>query len=219
MQADPQGSLQEIDEALEAWRALRAQSALEDCADQPLDERVRVNKLLAGALKKHASPGSPQENTLKRALATSTPVKISTVILVEALTALRGGPETPAPEASAPSGHVQALAGFLEIAGQLYEEGRKDAAALIAGSTLYHHLRALCSSNGIAPSGAGYDSADLLNAELAGRGIYDASDQKNVLSCLQLWRDAACGRYDHYIAAQVQLLINAVTEFIARHPA
>ena len=77
--------------------------------------------------------------------------------------------------------HAEVFADFLEMAAHLVKAGYKDAGAVIAGSTLESHLRALASKNGLASSVAGVPKkADALNAELAKSTVYSKLDQKNV---------------------------------------
>ena len=71
--------------------------------------------------------------------------------------------------------HAELFADFLEMAEHLLNEGYKDAAAVIAGSSLEAHLRRLCQKSGITleiSSGASTTpkKADRLNSDLAGTG-------------------------------------------------
>jgi len=81
--------------------------------------------------------------------------------------------------------HGELFGDFLEMAEHLLDEGYKDAAAVIAGSSLEAHLRQLCQKSGIpteTKSGGGVTPkrADRLNADLAGAEAYSKLDQKNV---------------------------------------
>lgn len=118
--------------------------------------------------------------------------------------------------------HGTLFADFLEMAQHLLDHGGyKDAAAVIAGSSLEAHVRQLCQKSGIDPATAAgtYKKADLLNSELAKAGVYSKLDQKNVTAWLHLRNKAAHGQYDQYEAGQVRLLIDSVRDFITRHPA
>jgi hypothetical protein len=61
--------------------------------------------------------------------------------------------------------------------------------------------------------------AEALNAELAGNTVYSKLEQKNVTSWLGLRNEAAHGNYGSYDAAQVDLMMQSVRDFIARYPA
>jgi hypothetical protein len=110
---------------------------------------------------------------------------------------------------------------FLEMAAHLLNEGYEDAAAVITGSVLEGHLRALAVNRSIAvakPDGSSVKS-DGLNAELARLEAYSKGDQKSVTAWLDLRNDAAHGHYDRYAAEQVKLVHGGVRDFLNRVPA
>ncbi len=112
---------------------------------------------------------------------------------------------------------------FLEMAKHLSDEGYKDAAAVIAGSSLESHLRQLCLNQGMdierqVKSGKRPVSADEMNVNLARAGVYNVNQQKNITFCLDLRNNAAHGKYDEYDSQQVVLMIDSVRHFIARNP-
>ena len=117
--------------------------------------------------------------------------------------------------------HGDVFNDFLEMSSYLVEQGYKDPAAVMAGSTLEVHLRKLCDKNGIdtLKRDGKPKKADSLNAELAGAGVYGKLDQKSVTAWLDLRNNAAHGHYDKYDEGQVRLLIDGVRDFIIRHPA
>lgn len=120
--------------------------------------------------------------------------------------------------------HGELFGDFLEMSQHLLDEGYKDAAAVIAGSSLEAHLRQLCHKNGIdtettSPAGTSPKKADRLNSDLAKADIYSKLDQKNVTAWLDLRNKAAHGNYDQYELGQVALLISSVRDFITRNPA
>ena len=81
--------------------------------------------------------------------------------------------------------HGNVFSDFLERADHLTDTGHKDAGAVIAGSTLEAHLRALATKNNLPiSSGARPTKADTLNAELKKAGVYELIDQKNVTAWL-----------------------------------
>ena len=117
--------------------------------------------------------------------------------------------------------HGDVFSDFLEMSSYLVEQGYKNPAAVMAGSTLEVHLRKLCDKNGIdtLKRDGKPKKADSLNAELAGAGVYGKLDQKSVTAWLDLRNNAAHGHYDKYDEGQVRLLIDGVRDFIIRHPA
>lgn len=117
--------------------------------------------------------------------------------------------------------HGEVFGDYLEMAEHLNSNGYKDAAAVIAGSTLEAHLRQLCKKSAIETEQAGRPKkkAETLNAELAKAAAYSVGDQKNVTAWLGLRNMAAHGEYDKFDANQVGLLIQSIRDFITRNPA
>lgn len=111
---------------------------------------------------------------------------------------------------------------FLEMAEHLLEENYKDPAAVMIGSVLEEHLRQLCEKNGIAvidiKNGKSIPKkADLINAELASKAVYNKLDQKSITTWLDLRNKAAHGKYTEYNKQQVEIMSQGVTEFITRN--
>jgi len=116
---------------------------------------------------------------------------------------------------------AEIFADFLEMADHLLSEHYKDAAAVVAGSSLEEHLRQLAVVAKIPTTVVkGNDTrpkkADSLNAELATAGVYSKLDQKNITAWLGLRNKAAHGDYAAYDEAQVALLVEGVRQFMAR---
>jgi hypothetical protein len=120
---------------------------------------------------------------------------------------------------------AEVFSDFLEMARHLLDETYKDAAAVMVGSVLEEHLRQLCMRYGVAPEFTNqkgdtkHKKADALNAELTKAGVYSKLDQKNVTAWLDLRNEAAHGHYERYSQPQVELMQQAVSDFIARNPA
>jgi hypothetical protein len=116
--------------------------------------------------------------------------------------------------------HGDIFSDFLEMAKHLVDNGYKDAAAVIAGSTLESHLRQLSNKYGVPTAiGTTAKKADVINADLVKAGAYLKLDQKNVTAWLGLRNDAAHGNYSAYNQSQVDLLISSIRDFITRIPA
>jgi hypothetical protein len=117
--------------------------------------------------------------------------------------------------------HADMFSNFLDMAAYLVTQRYKDAAAVITGSALEQHLRALCKKNDIDISDANARpiTAEVLNQKLRTKGVYNLLEQKNVTSWLDLRNNAAHGHYDEYNENQVKSLVGSVREFISRHPA
>lgn len=117
---------------------------------------------------------------------------------------------------------AEIFSNFLEMAEHLLGEKYKDPAAVMIGSVLEEHLRQLCIKNGISIDDNKMGKlipkkADLLNAGLYSAEIYNKLDQKSITTWLDLRNKAAHGKYSDYNQQQVELMLNAVTEFITRN--
>lgn len=116
--------------------------------------------------------------------------------------------------------HGDLFSDFLEMAEYLSGKKYKDAAAVIAGSTLEVHIKKLCKKFDVSiTSGSKKKKTEILNTELVKANAYSKSDQKMVTSCLDIRNSAAHGDYSEYDNAQVKLLIGQIRHFITRHPA
>ena len=119
--------------------------------------------------------------------------------------------------------HSDLFDNYLQMAEYLVKDGGfKDAAAVIAGSTLEAYLRELCGKNNMAIQIPGKDSpkkASALNDELRLGGVYSQAECRQVQAWLDLRNDAAHGNYGEYTRQQVELMISGIVGFIARHPA
>jgi len=120
--------------------------------------------------------------------------------------------------------HADIFSDYIEMAEYLLEEGYKDPAAVITGSTLEEHLRKLCLKNGInieimSSGKLRPKKADAINSELAKQGVYSKLEQKSVTAWLDLRNKAAHGNYSEYNDNQVKQMIMGVRDFIIRNPA
>jgi hypothetical protein len=109
---------------------------------------------------------------------------------------------------------------YLEMADYLLNEGYKDPAAVLIGSTLEIHLRELCISNYIdieVINNKGNKipkKAELMNADLAKNGVYTSIYQKQITAWLDLRNKAAHGKYSEYKKEEVSLMLQGVRQFI-----
>jgi hypothetical protein len=117
--------------------------------------------------------------------------------------------------------HADTYSDYLEMAEGLNAQQYKDAAAVIAGTSLEVHLKSLAVKHGVslqAPSG-NPKKADTLNADLKKAGVYSALEQKQITAWLGLRNSAAHGNYGDYNDADVKALIDNVRNFTAKYPA
>jgi hypothetical protein len=107
--------------------------------------------------------------------------------------------------------HGNIFSDFLEMADHLSQNGYKDAAAVIAGSTLEAHLKQLSLKFGVPVDNNGKPKkADLLNSDLVKASAYSKLDQKSITAWLDLRNKAAHGDYTAYDTQQVNLLISSI---------
>lgn len=120
------------------------------------------------------------------------------------------------------SGIVQSevFSDYLEMSEHLLNEGYKDPAAVLVGSTLEVHLRELCISNSIeleianAKNNLIPKKADTMNADLAKAGVYSSAYQKQIIAWLGLRNSAAHGKYADYTKEEISLMLQGVRQFI-----
>jgi hypothetical protein len=114
---------------------------------------------------------------------------------------------------------------FLEMAEYLISEGYKDAAAVIAGSSLETHLKSLANKfdveiliieEGKKPK---YKKAETINQDLYKLKAYSSLDQKQITAWLELRNNAAHGNYSAYTANQVTQFVEWTKDFISKNRA
>jgi len=117
--------------------------------------------------------------------------------------------------------HADTYADYLAMADGLAVQHYKDAAAVIAGTSLEVHLKALAAKESIdlqAPNGTP-KRASILNDELKREGVYSALEHKQIIAWLAIRNSAAHGTYADYDEAAVKSLIEGVGNFAVRYPA
>ncbi len=110
---------------------------------------------------------------------------------------------------------------FMDMAYHLLAQGYKDAAAVIAGSTLEGHLRALATTQNLAITRKKDEkevplAASALNTELAKAGVYGPTQQKSVTNWLGLRNDAAHGHDARYSVDEVKVMCDGIRVFISQ---
>jgi hypothetical protein len=116
--------------------------------------------------------------------------------------------------------HADTYRDYLEMAEGLLAKGYKDAAAVITGTSLEVHVRALCVKNNVTTAVAGKPKkADTMNADLKKAGVYDGLQQKEITAWMDLRNKAAHGAYADYDHDQVRRLIDGVEGFMRKYPA
>ncbi|MDX2684091.1 hypothetical protein [Streptomyces scabiei] len=117
--------------------------------------------------------------------------------------------------------HADTYSDYLEMAEGLLDQGYKDPAAVITGTSLEVHVRSLCVKHGVdieMPNGSP-KKADTMNADLKKAGVYDGLQQKQITAWMDHRNKAAHGNYADYDQAQVRLFIEGVRAFMMKNPA
>lgn len=116
--------------------------------------------------------------------------------------------------------HADTYSDYLEMAEALLAKGYKDAAAVITGTSLEVHVRALCVKNGVTTAVAGKPKkATTMNADLKKAGVYDGLQEKEVTAWMGLRNSAAHGDYGDYDHGKVRRFLDGVHAFMKQHPA
>lgn len=118
-------------------------------------------------------------------------------------------------------GLIQAeiLAGFLEMAEHLLDQGYKDAAAVLLGAVLEDALRRVSDRRGLNTNNSHGRplTIDPLNTNLAKAGEYNALVQKQITSWANLRNSAAHGRFAEYDTDHVRQMLLFTQKFCADH--
>jgi hypothetical protein len=214
----------QLDQLLQEFSALRGRSQYDDISDLPEGEVVRFVTRARAAVHRIAGQSSVYAKQCEEIVGKGGYPGYLARHLAGVLESLKTDVSLGYLESQKELIHGEVFADFLEMAQHLLDEGYKDAAAVIAGSSLEAHLRLLCEKNGISTemasgSGVGAKKAERLNTDLAGASVYSKLDQKNVTAWLDLRNKAAHGLYAEYSSPQVALLILGVRDFMVRNPA
>ena len=104
---------------------------------------------------------------------------------------------------------------FLSEAEKYLETGRHESAAILAGDALEGTLRKLCAANCVTVSARA--SAEFMNTELAGRGVYDDHMQQRVHRAASVSDKANCGLWSDFSQGDVEFMLAEVRAFAAEH--
>lgn len=116
--------------------------------------------------------------------------------------------------------HADTYSDYLEMADALLAKGYKDAAAVITGTSLEVHVRALCVKNGVTTAVAGKPKpASTMNDALKKADVYDGLQHKKVMAWMDLRNKAAHGDYATYDKDEVRQFIDGVQAFMMKYPA
>lgn len=223
MGIDKATTLKEIDQALAEYNGVRGRSRHSDGSDLKDGTMEAVAVRIASTIERFAPPGSYHQRQVEAYSKNHwNHPHVLFQYLPPVLHALRDDINNDRTASLVELVHGDVFSDFLDMAQHLLDQKYKDAAAVIAGSSLEAHLRALATKHGVSVVDAGGlpKKAETINQELDKANVYIAkTDLKNVTSWLGLRNDAAHGNYAKYLDGQVGLLIASVRDFMTRYPA
>ncbi len=209
----------QLDELIEAYAALVGRSKYDDASDLPSESRVLLHRI-ESAIYRVTVPGSVHRKQLE--LYKEDPDNsFKLAEFVGIAEALRDDLKAGWTESVVEQVHAEMYSSYLDMAVALLDNGFKDAAAVITGTSLEVHVRELCVKHGVAterPDGSP-KKADTMNADLKKDGVYGNLQQKQVMAWMDLRNKAAHGNYAEYDYAEVGVFIRGVREFMLKYPA
>jgi len=209
-------AVQQLDHLLGQYRDLANRARYDDLSDLGVLADVLVNRLMA-TIERLSLPGSTYIRQLDNYR--EHPGSFLTDIVAISI-ALRDDLQAGWLSSIVELVHADTYNDFLEMAEGLLSAGYKDAAAVIVGSSLEAHIRALCIKHGIdIEVGGKPKKADVMNVDLKKAGVYGTLEQKNITAWLDLRNSAAHGKYSEYDDAGVRRLTRDVRDFAIKYPA
>jgi hypothetical protein len=215
----------QLEEILRVYAAYQKQSQVKDLSDLPKNDRQSLVSRGIAAIQRITSSSSVYSNEVSRIIEKYPLLHVHTSSVMGVVQALRDDIKSGHLVSLVEIVHGNLFADFLEMAQHLLDSKYKDAAAVIAGSTLESHLRELCRKNGVDVEETDKNgkvrpkTASNINADLAKANVYTKLDLKGITAWLDLRNKAAHGKYGEYTEDQVALLISGIQNFIVRNPA
>ena len=181
-----------------------------------------VRSRFSAAIERWSLPGSPYRVERDKALEWSADEELINDRLQGIIEGLAADYEAGYMSTVAQLVHADTFADFIEMATNLLDEGGyRDAAAVIAGSSLEAHLRNLATNAGVPVAKRdGYPlKPSVINAALAKAKVYEKLQQNQITAWLRLRNHSAHGEYGKYGEAEVMGMIQGVRNFMLSYPA
>lgn len=207
----------QLDAIIEKFNEMGRKSQHNDLSDLPKADRQSLVTRGIASVHRISGANSTYSLEIERIIQKQPHLHLHTSSVIGVVKALKEDLELGYLQNLAEIVHSEVFSDFLEMAKYLNDNGYKNAAAVIAGSTLESHLRKVADKASVPFENNGKPiKANKLNADLTKAGAYELLDQKNVTAWLDLRNNAAHGNYDEYESEQVKLLISGVRDFITR---
>jgi hypothetical protein len=212
--------VKQLDVLLDLYKAMQLRSEQNDLSDLPKPERQSLITRAIAAVHRISGPSSTYSQEVDRILKQNPPLHVHTSPIMGIVLALREDTASGYIQNLTEIVHADIFSDFLDMARHLLDNGYKDPAAVLAGSTLESHLKNLAIKNSIPTENAGKaKKASQLNVDLTKANVYNKLDEKNVTAWLDLRNKAAHGSYTEYNLDQVKLLVSSIQDFLSRIPA
>jgi len=216
--------IKQLGDVLLSRDELRKKSQHDDLSDLKEWELQRLSTMALAAIERVSGSSSVYTRQAKASMSANIYFSGQVLMVIGVLESLKSDLQSGYLRTIQEIIHADVFTDFIEMSNHLLDEGYKDAAAVIGGSSLESHLRQLCNKNGISTtisttSGTKPKKADQMNSELSSVNVYSKLDQKNVTSWLDLRNKAAHGNYSEYTKDQVDLFLKSIQDFITRNPA
>lgn len=117
--------------------------------------------------------------------------------------------------------HADLFGDFIDMAMELHDKRFIGPAAVVAGSVLEEHLRKLAAKHqlDVSDDRGRPKSVDALSIELRNARAFSELQRKSVTTWYAQRNEAAHGRFDGLVAAEVERMIDGVRDFVGRYPA
>jgi len=212
--------ISQLDSLIAVYDNMKAKSQYNDLSDFPKPDRQSLMTRTIAAIHRISGQNSIYSNEVERILKQDPLLHLHTSSIIGVAKALKEDIGAGYTQSLTELVHADIFSDFLDMSKHLNDNGYKDSAAVIAGSTLESHLKKLAVKNGISTLIGGKPiKASQLNVDLTKANIYNNLDQKNVTAWLDLRNKAAHGHYADYNIDQVKILISSIQDFITRNSA
>ncbi|MEV7165722.1 hypothetical protein AB0N60_26780 [Streptomyces microflavus] len=210
--------VEQLDELIGAYADLVQKSKWDDASDLPAESRVLMNRL-ESAIERLTAPDSVHRRQAQLHVKMNNSFKLAEYVGVAQ--ALRDDLKAGWSESFVELVHADTHSDYLDMAEELLGKGYKDPAAVVTGTSLEVHVRALCVKHGVDTelSTGAPKKADTMNADLKKAGVYGTLQQKQLTAWMDLRNKAAHGDWKEYDIQQVRLLIDGVRDFMLKYPA
>lgn len=209
----------QLDALLNEYEQIKARRQYSDYSGRDAAEATQLGRRLLSALERISGPGFTQDAAKRLADRDHIAHDLDNIAALASSVRddIKAGWATSIVELI----HADTSADILDVAQTLQDGGFKDAAAVIAGTALELHLRALSVKASVTTTDTTgrYKKADTLKAELVKEGTLTKLQEKQINYWLGIRNSAAHGLYQEYTKEDVNGLMSGVTTFIDSYPA